>query len=256
MIETTLSVADRDPERRIAALVGRFGLPDPAAGRLLALLQLVERDPLAPTTVRDPIDAVDVHLADSLVALELGPVRTAAKIADLGAGAGFPGLALAIALPQASVALVESSARKSGFIERAIAHCGLANAVAVHARAESWPEGIGSFDLVAARALAPLAVVAEYAAPLLRLGGALIVWRGRRDAEDERAGAAAAAELGLEVAQPVQVSPYREAEHRHLHLMLKVRETPDRFPRRPGMARKRPHGAASAVGRSSDRARR
>ncbi len=117
--------------------------------------------------------------------------------------------------------------------------------MAVNARAESWPEGLGACDLVTARALAPLAVVAEYAAPLLALRGSMVAWRGRREPEDEAAGDRAAAELGLELGAVVRVQPYPGALHRHLHVMRKVAPTPDRFPRRPGMARKRPLGGAS-----------
>lgn len=182
------------------------------------------------------------HLADALVALELAPVREARRIADLGSGAGVPGLPLAIALPAASVTLVDSASRKCAFLERAIAACDVENARAVHARAEAWPQGIEAFDLVTARALGPLEVVVEYAGPLLSLGGTLVVWRGQRDAEAESAAARAAAELGMEPGQIAQVKPYAGAESRHLHLMSKVTETPRGFPRRPGVAAKRPLG--------------
>ena len=119
------------------------------------------------------------------------------------------------------------------------------NAAAVHARARPGPRAWRRCDLVTARALAPLAVVAEYAAPLLAVGGALVAWRGRRDPEDEAAAARAAAELGLEPGTVTRVEPYPGALNRHLHVMRKVAPTPDRFPRRPGMARKRPLGGAS-----------
>ena len=99
-----------------------------------------------------------------------------------------------------------------------------------------------------ARAVAAPDVVAEYAAPLLGVGGSLVAWRGRRDAEAERAGERAAEILGLAVAQPVQVHPYAGAEHRYLHVMTKVLDTPTRFPRRPGVARKRPLGARATTG--------
>jgi 16S rRNA (guanine527-N7)-methyltransferase len=228
---------------RLNALVVRYSLATAATASFSALLVLLAEDPHAPTTVRDPVAAADEHVADSLVALELQEVRTAIAIADLGAGAGFPGLPLAIALPDAAVALVESNARKCAFIKRAVAAAGLTNASVIHARAEAWRDGLGRFDLVTARALAPLAVLAEYAAPLLRPGGVLVAWRGRRDEAGESAAAFAATELGLEVSEPVHVHPFVGAEHRHLHLMLKVRETPPRFPRRPGVALKRPLGA-------------
>jgi len=231
------------PNIDVGTLVERYALPDSAGGQLAALLDALAADPHAPTTVREPERAVATHVADSLVALELPDVRASTAIADLGAGAGFPGLPLAVALPNARVALVESVARKCAFIEAAAAAAGLRNAQVVMDRAESWRDGIGTRDLVTARAVAPLAVLAEYAAPLLRERGVLVAWKGRRDAREERDGAAAAAELGLAIEEIRPVHPYPGADHRHLHVLRKVAPTPDRFPRRPGMARKRPLGA-------------
>lgn len=226
----------------IGRLAARYGLGEPAVGQLEALVDCVTGDPEAPTSVTDRAGVLRDHLADSLVALELPAVQGATVIADLGSGAGFPGLALAIALPQSTVRLIESNGRKCAFIAQAAETCGLANAEAVNARAEAWPEGLGSCDLITARALAPLAVVAEYAAPLLRMGGTLVAWRGRRDPDDEAAAQRAAGQLGLAIGPPLRVEPYPGALHRHLHPMVKVADTPDRFPRRPGMARKRPLG--------------
>jgi 16S rRNA (guanine527-N7)-methyltransferase len=214
-------------------------------GQLHSLVECVAGDPEAPTTVTERAGILRDHLADSLVALSLEEVRGATSIADLGAGAGFPGLPLAIALPTAAVRLVESNGRKCAFIAGAIEAGEVSNAVAIQARAESWTDGLAACDLVTARALAPLPVVAEYAAPLLAVGGALVVWRGQRDPDDEAAGARAAAELGLEPGAVTRVEPYPGALHRHLHVMQKVAPTPDRFPRRPGMARKRPLGGPS-----------
>jgi 16S rRNA (guanine527-N7)-methyltransferase len=217
-------------------------LSSDAADRLGRLHRLLVEDPLAPTAVRDPDRVIEDHLADSLVALELERVRSAQTMADLGSGPGLPGLALAVALPKADVSLVESSARKCAFIERAIAACGAGNAHVVNARVEAWPEGRGRFAVVTARALASLAVVVEYAAPMLMVGGALVAWRGRRDLEVERAAARAAAGIGMEPIEILAVRPYAAAQNRHLHLMLKVMQTPEDFPRRPGMALKRPLG--------------
>jgi 16S rRNA (guanine527-N7)-methyltransferase len=228
--------------KRIDELAARYGLPVGASDRLAALAELLVLDPTAPTAVRAPARVLDDHLADSLTALGVERVRRAARVADLGAGAGLPGLALAIALPGARIALVESSARKCGFLARAVASVHVANAIVVHTRIEEWEEGRGRFDVVTARALAPLAVITEYAAPLLRRGGALVAWRGQRDPGAEAEAAAAASELGLAVQEPLRVVPYPGARHRHLHLMLKAMDTPDRFPRRPGMAVKRPLG--------------
>jgi 16S rRNA (guanine527-N7)-methyltransferase len=228
---------------RLAELGLRYGLGPAATTALSAALAHQAADDHASTTVREPAAAVDRHVADSLVALDLPEVRAARRIADLGSGAGWPGLALAAALPRATVTLVESASRRCRYLERVVAAAGLANVTVVHARAEAWPEGIGVHDLVTARALAALPVLCEYAAPLLALGGALVAWKGTVQEEEERAGAAAAAELGLVAAGERAVDPYPGAGPAVLHVFRKVASTPARFPRRPGVAAKRPLGS-------------
>lgn len=230
---------------RLAELAAAYALPAAVTPRLGALLLLLARDQHAPSAVRDPARAVEAHVADSLTALELAEVRGAHRIADLGSGAGFPGLVLAIALPDAHVALIESNTRRCEFLERARVVAEASNAETVDARVESWTEGCGACDVVTARALARLGVLLEYAAPLLEPGGALVAWKGRRDLEEERVAATAAATLGLGVTRILPVVGGRESEHRHLHIYMKVSETPLRFPRRPGRATKRPLGADS-----------
>jgi 16S rRNA (guanine527-N7)-methyltransferase len=224
----------------LGPLGGRYDLSEGQLTQLGAVLGLLEADELAPTTVRESKQAVDVHLADSLIALDLDLVREAGQIAEIGAGAGFPGLALAVALPDSQFRLVESQARKCAFVERAIDVAGIENAEVVCARVEEWPEGIVAHDLVLARAVAPQPVVLEYAAPLLRLGGALVDWRGQRVPEEERAATEVGELLGLERESIRRVQPYEGVRDHHLHVYTKVRETPDRFPRRVGMARKKP----------------
>ncbi len=226
----------------LRSLADRYGLDEVAVRRLRQFGSLLVHDELAPTTVRAPAQVRDDHLADALVALELPEVLAARTLADLGAGAGVPGIPLAIVLPDAQVALVEANNRKCEFMARAVALLGLGNVEVVHGRAETWGPGIGHNDVVTARALAPLDILAEYAAPLLVLGGVLVAWRGRREPEAEADGARAAEILGLQVKPPVQVTPYRGAEHRYLHVFAKRTETPARFPRRDGVARKRPLG--------------
>jgi 16S rRNA (guanine527-N7)-methyltransferase len=227
----------------LVRLAGRWGFEEREVQQLTALLAQVERDDRAPTSVRDPTSAVDMHLADSLVALTVPAVREAHTIADVGSGAGFPGLPLAVARPEAEARLLESQRRKCAYLEDTILQAGIRNASVVCARAEDWPEGVGANDVVTARAVGPQAVVLEYAAPLLRLGGTLVDWRGRRDGEQERAAERAAEELGLALASIERVQPFEGARDRYLHLYTKARETPARFPRRAGMARKRPLGA-------------
>jgi 16S rRNA (guanine527-N7)-methyltransferase len=210
--------------------------------QLRSVLEALERDEHAPTAIRDPRDAADAHVADSLVALEIDGLRAARSIADLGAGAGFPGLPLAVALPGARVGLVESQRRKCEFLRRVSASAEIGNALVVCARAEEWAEGLGANEAVVARALAAQPVVLEYAAPLLALGGTLVDWRGRRSETQERASAAAAEMLGLRLLEIRRVVPFEGATNRHLHVFEKSRETPPRYPRRAGVARKRPLG--------------
>jgi 16S rRNA (guanine527-N7)-methyltransferase len=229
-------------ELSLERLAGSFGLGLDQTEQLRRFAAILVHDDHAPTTVREPKRVRDDHLADALVALELPLIMEASTIADLGAGAGVPGIPLAVALPRAELHLVEANGRKCEFLAHARARLELGNVEVVQGRAETWKEGIGRFDVVTARALAPLDVVAEYAAPLLRVGGAVVAWRGRREPQVEADGLRAAEILGLSVAEPVKVEPYKGVEHRYLHVMSKVRETPDRFPRRDGVARKRPLG--------------
>jgi 16S rRNA (guanine527-N7)-methyltransferase len=227
----------------VAELADRYGLNISQRGQLSALLDQVSGDELAPTSIKSAEGVLAVHLADSLSALDFAEVRRADVIADLGSGAGFPGLALAVGLPSASVRLVESQARKCAFIERASQIAGLGNVEVVCQRAEAWLEGVCANDLVLARALAAQTVVLEYAAPLLRVGGYLLDWRGKRESAEETVAESVASDLGLSLIEIRHVVPYPDAREHHLHLYLKVRDTPELFPRRPGMARKRPLGA-------------
>ncbi|HEU4975103.1 MAG TPA: 16S rRNA (guanine(527)-N(7))-methyltransferase RsmG [Baekduia sp.] len=232
-------------DARLRGLAERWALPAAAAGQLRTVLELVAVEPVSITTVREPLEGVDVHVADSLVALDVPAVRQAARLADLGSGGGFPGLALAVAVPEAEVALVESVGRKCEFLRRAAEAASLRNVAVVNARAESWREGLGRQDVVTARALAPLSVLVEYAAPLLREGGSLVAWKAGRDPSEERDGVAAAETLGLEPREPLPVAPFDGSGERHLHLYVKVRATPPGYPRRDGMARKRPLRAST-----------
>jgi 16S rRNA (guanine527-N7)-methyltransferase len=216
------------------------GLTSSQQSQLTSVLAVLEADEHAPTAIRAPEQAMQAHVADSLVALEIEAVSMAARLADLGSGVGFPGFALAVALPTAEVSLVESQRRKCEFLERARAAGAVENAQVVCSRAEEWQDGVERNDVVVARALAPQSVVLEYAAPLLRMGGVLVDWRGRRDPSSEDAAQRAAAVLGLRRQEIRRVIPFEHATDRHLHVFVKEAATPARFPRRAGMARKRP----------------
>lgn len=209
---------------------------------------MLASDERAPSSVRDPESSWRVHVADSLSGLEVEALAAAARVADVGSGAGFPGLALAAANRAVRVDLVESIERKCEFARLAIERAGLDNAAVVCARSEDWarsaPPGGGreSYDAVAVRAVGRLATVAELASPLLRDGGVLVAWKGRRDAGEEAELARAAVRLAMRPAEVRWVGPYAGSENRHLHVVTKVGATPGELPRRAGMAKKRPLG--------------
>lgn len=228
----------------LGLLARRYELPESVVARFSRLLGMIEAEPASITSVRDPQVAVWRHVDDALAGLCLSEMRTATRLADLGAGAGLPGLVLAIALPDTCVTLVESVERKCRFQRLAAAACGCDNVRVLHSRAESWREGRSTQDLVTARALAPLAVLVEYAAPLLIEGGSLVAWKGAVAKDEAEAGARAAAVVGLKSVEPVLLPPFPNGGGgRTLQRYLKVMPTPERFPRRAGMARKRPLAA-------------
>ncbi|MET0926571.1 MAG: 16S rRNA (guanine(527)-N(7))-methyltransferase RsmG [Solirubrobacterales bacterium] len=217
--------------------------------RLTPVLELLAADPASLSSVRDPERAWKVHVEDSLSGLEL--VGSPERIADLGSGAGFPGLVLAAALPTTSVDLIESVGRKAEFIERAIAAGGFDNARALARRSEEWaaaadPDGgREAYDVVTARAVGRLATLAELASPLLRDGGALVAWKGRRDADEEAELERAAEALAMEPERVEAVGERAGSRHRHIYRVRKSGPTPASLPRRPGMAKKRPLGAGT-----------
>ena len=213
-----------------------------AAERLLAVLAA---DPEAPSSVTDVARAREVHLADSLSGLVVPELEAARRIADIGAGAGFPGLPLAIALPGAEVDLVESTARKCAFMDRAIEAAAIANARTIPLRSEELAADAGreAYDVVTARAVGRLSTLAELASPLLRDGGVLIAWKGKRDPDEEAELSRAAGSLAMTPAEILPVGPYAGSRNRHLHTIRKAGPTPPGLPRRPGMAKKRPAGS-------------
>ena len=220
---------------------------EPLPPALEALLALLRDDPAAPVSTGSVGRAREVHLADSLSGLEVEELRAAGRIADLGSGAGLPGLVLAASLPATEVDLLESSSRKCEFLRHAIERMALANAAVVCERAEAWAAAGGrqAYDAVSARAVGPLATLAELASPLLRDGGVLVAWKGRRDSGEEAAAARAADALAMEPLRVVPVEPYPGSRDRHIHVLRKNGPTPSRLPRRPGMATKRPFGSES-----------
>lgn len=213
------------------------------------LLEALAAEPDPHTSVSEPERAREVHVADSLSGLEVPSLASAQRIADVGAGAGFPGLVLAVALPRVRVDLIESVGRKAAVIDRLIQAAKVVNARSVVARAEDWarlPVALGggreAYEAVTARAVAGLPVLVEYAAPLLGASGVLVAWKGAVGADELRLGRGAADEVGLALEDVVSVKPFPSARDRSLYVFRKVAPTPERFPRRAGMAVKRPLG--------------
>ena len=211
--------------------------------QLQKVLELLAEERASVSSVVDK-RAWRVHVVDSLTGLEVAELRQASRIADVGAGAGFPGLALAVALGGVQIDLIESVGRKCEFMRRAIEAAEIANATVHNARSEEWAvaEGREGYEVVTARAVGRLSTLAELASPLLKPNGVLVAWKGKRDPEEERQLADASAALAMKPEQILDVGNRAGSEHRHLHVIRKSGPTPADLPRRPGMAKKRPRG--------------
>lgn len=225
------------------------GLPGPSLSRrqratITRVLELLEKERASVSSVTDRERAWRVHVEDSLTGLEVEELRKARRIADIGSGAGFPGLVLAVALPGAQVDLIESVGRKCDFIQRAIEAAEIPNATILNTRSEELASGDGrdTYDAVTARAVGRLSTLAELASPLLHEAGVLVAWKGKRDEDEEQQLARAADELAMHPEQILDVGDRAGSKHRHLHILRKLGRTPADLPRRPGMAKKRPKG--------------
>jgi 16S rRNA (guanine527-N7)-methyltransferase len=175
------------------------------------------------TALRDPAEARATLLEDALRGVELVE-RFAGPVIDVGSGGGTPGIPLAAALPEREVTLLEAERRKCEFLRRWEAE--LLNLRVVWGRAEEQP--VDAYGVAVAKALAPPPVAAEWCLPLVRPGGAAVLWVGP-SADADRV-AAVAAQLA---AEPAPAPP-------GFLVLRKVGPTPPGFPRRPGRARKRP----------------
>lgn len=185
------------------------------------------------------------HFLDSLTCLlAMDTVAPGQSLLDVGSGAGFPGLVLQIACPELNVTLVEATGKKASFLRDMIDRLGAKKVRIVNARAEEMghdPDHREVYDWVVARAVAEMAELAEYMLPFCRVGGTCLALKGG-DIAGEIEGAARAIEvLGGRLARtiPVQVSAL-SGLHRQVLVIAKVKPTPAIYPRRPGVAHKRP----------------
>ncbi len=210
--------------------------------RLDPMLELLENSHVSLSSVTDPDEARNVHVADSVSGLACPEVREAASALDLGSGGGFPGVPLALALPDCNFTLIDSVGRKVEFVNQAISALELKNAHAVKSRSEDWArtEGFERYDLVTARAVAPLSVLAELASPLLREGGHLVAWKGDPEPDSEAVIADNHEKLAMTIDRQEIITPYEGSREKRLYVLTKDGPTPEGLPRRAGIARKRP----------------
>ena len=160
----------------------------------------------------------------------------------------MPGVPLAISRPDLRVTLLEATERKARFLHYTRKRLGLQNVDLIQGRVEDVGRKAASretFDLAVARALADLPEVAEYCAPLVQVGGEILAMKGRLTEEELSRAAAASRELGLELREVREVNYRAELPQKERRLVVfeKILATPERFPRRPGLAKKRPLGS-------------
>jgi 16S rRNA (guanine527-N7)-methyltransferase len=227
-------------EDRLEELAAEYGLDGRAVQALRVLLDVYATDEHAATTVRAPEDAVDRHIADGLTGLLVPSVRRASSMVDIGTGAGVPALVLAAALPDCAVVALDTVGKKVAWTVACAERMGLRNVTGVHARAEAWPDGLGRFDVVTARAVAQLGVLVEYAAPLLAPGGRLVAWKGSIEGEEEAVARSAARQMRMSPPELLPVRPWPDARARQLVVHVKSGPTPRGFPRQAGAALRKP----------------
>lgn len=197
------------------------------------------------TAIRDPEEVRVKHFLDSLSCLQATGDLSGQQVVDVGTGAGFPGLPLKIVVPEMRLTLVESVAKKTAFLEHVVQVLGLEGVKVVAARAEELGQDLAyreTFDWGIARALAPMPVLAEYLLPLVRVGGKMLAQKGREARLEAQAGQAAIGLLGGQLGELQRVEIPGLEEERWLAVADKVKETPAKYPRRPGMPGKKPLG--------------
>jgi len=193
------------------------------------------------TAIKEDADFAKKHFADSLSVLKLDDIAGAGRLIDIGSGAGFPGVPLAIMMPQTNVLMVDSTNKKIEFILSAIEKLGLKNAQAIAARAEDIahnPLYREKFDIAVSRAVAPLNVLTEMALPFVKKGGVMIAYKGTA-AMSERIAAQKAAEVCGGKIHGVYPSNVSELDH-YFVVIKKIKETDGFYPRNFSAIKKKP----------------
>ena len=200
------------------------------------------------TAVTDWEESVERHYLDS-ASISLGyPFNTQlnhsdVKVLDVGSGAGFPGIPLKILFPKIQLTLLDSVNKKTDFLERVVCHLGLDFTCVETERAEILARNDihrGAYDLVLARAVSKLNVLAELTIPFCKIGGYVIAMKGQKVESEIITSTEAITALGGEIVEVINCNRFHRFLKGYLVVLKKVGPTPNRFPRRPGMPSKRP----------------
>lgn len=198
------------------------------------------------TAVTEEADMIDRHYVDSLMALTIPElIPQGASLIDVGTGAGFPGLPLALARADLRVTLMDAQQKRLNFLQAVLDALNVQNVTLVHARAEDGArkkEHRECYDVAVARAVAPLPVLAEYLLPYVKVGGKAVCWKGPAVQDELGAGKKAAFLLGGKLAEPIPVAiPGQEWQHLLLPI-AKQTKTARQYPRKAGTPGKSPLG--------------
>lgn len=216
----------------LTAGLAALGLDPALCGRLEAFAGLVlERNQVMNlTAITEPSAFAGLHLLDSLSLIPLAGLSSG-TVVDVGTGAGFPGVPLAIALPEARVTLLDSLGKRIEFLRETCGALGLENTRCVHARAEEFGER-EQFDWAVSRAVAPLPMLCELSLPLVRVGGRFLAMKSSHSQEELDEAGRAISILGGRV-DWVKDYPIPGAEIQHRLICIeKTTPTPRKYPRR------------------------
>lgn len=194
------------------------------------------------TAITDPDEVAVKHMVDSLLVYNKEHFHNR-TIADVGTGAGFPGLPLKIYDPSLRVTLIDSLQKRLHFLEQVVDSLHLGQVRLLHARAEDAgknPDLREKFDTVVARAVANLPVLSEYCLPLVRVGGVFYAMKGSRGREEAEAARHAVQVLGGKITDIRNVSLPGLSDERTIITIEKIKPTPKQYPRKAGTASKRP----------------
>ena len=184
---------------------------------------------------------IDKHIEDSLKIREVLDL-TEEKLVDIGSGAGFPGMIIAIACPQTEITLVESDRKKSQFLKEVTSELELTNVQVICARVEELGQDSryrSNFSLCSSRAVASMNILLEYGLPLVSPGGRLLLWKGRNYQQEIDQAQNALAILGG-LLEDVYRYTLMEDRDRAIVIVRKEKPTPEKYPRRVGIPAKRP----------------